>query len=89
MCVVLINQQAKRMRRTILPTAASPTLQSFSILAHKRHDVRKKFTEHKTCVLISSTNLSEIFLILKGTERGIINVNRSSRKVPVILVRFS
>jgi hypothetical protein len=41
------------------------------------------------CVLISPTNLSEIFLIPRKTERDvIINAQRSSCKVAVILVRF-
>jgi hypothetical protein len=41
------------------------------------------------CVFIFCTNLSETFLILRRTERDIIeNVYRSSCKVPFILVRF-
>jgi len=41
------------------------------------------------CVLIFFTNLSEIFLILRRTERDMIkNIYRSSCKVPVIVVRF-
>ena len=41
------------------------------------------------CVLIFSTTfLSETFLILRRIQRDIINVQRSSCKVPVILVRF-
>ena len=31
-----------------------------------------KLTEHKMCVLISSTNLSETFLILRRNERDMI-----------------
>jgi hypothetical protein len=45
--------------------------------------------EHKMCVLILSTTLSETFLILRRIQRDIIiNVHRSSCKVPVIPVRF-
>ena len=31
---------------------ASPALQYFSTLSHKRHDFRKNVIEHKKCVLI-------------------------------------
>jgi len=48
-----------------------PVLQYFSALSHKRHDFRKVI-EHGTCVLIFSTNLSEIFLILSRTERDVV-----------------
>ena len=41
------------------------------------------------CVLISFTNLSGIFLILRRTDRDMIKrVYLSSSKVPAILVRF-
>jgi hypothetical protein len=65
----------------ILPSVACMALRCFSTLPHKRHDSRgKKSVEHKMCVLIFSTILSETFLILRGVERDvIINVQRSSR----------
>ena len=71
----------------ILPSVACPALHYFSVLSHKRHDSRKTVIEYKICVLIVSTILSETFLILKRAERNmIINVYRSSCKVPVILI---
>jgi hypothetical protein len=61
----------------------------FSTLSHKRYNFRGKVTEHKMCVLIFSTTLCETFLILRIIQEDIIiNVYRSSCKVPVILVRF-
>jgi hypothetical protein len=38
--VALRIHNAKRMRRIISPSAASPSLQYFFILSHKRHDFR-------------------------------------------------
>jgi hypothetical protein len=50
---------------------------------------KKKIIEHEIRVLISSTNLSEIFLTLRIIQRAIIiNVLKSSCKVPDIPVRF-
>ena len=46
-------------------------------------------TEYKMCVLIFYTNLFETFLILRRMHEGvIINVHRTSCKIPVLLVRF-
>jgi hypothetical protein len=77
-----------RMRRIILSVVCS-ALQYISTLSHKRHDFCKNVTEHKMCVLITSTTLSETFLILRRTERDMVkNVYRYACKVPVIPVQF-
>jgi hypothetical protein len=87
--VALVIQHAKRMRRVILPSVACLALLYFSTESHKRHDFRKNVIEHKMCVLIFCTNLADIFLILIIIQRDtVINVEVSSCKVSVILVRF-
>ena len=60
----------------------------FSTLSHKQHDFRNNITKQKICMFICSTNLSDIFRILRRIQLDvIINVHRLSDKVPVILVR--
>ena len=55
----------------------------------KRQNFRSKILEHKKCILILSTNLSEIVFILRRIKLYItINTRRSSRKVTVFFVRF-
>jgi hypothetical protein len=76
----------------VLSCVACPALQYFSTFSHNRHDFREKktkVTEHKMCVLIFSTNLSETFLIVPRIGRDIIkNVYRSAAcTVPVIVIR--
>jgi len=40
----------------ILSSVASPALQFFPALSHKRHDFQKEVIEYKTCALIFITN---------------------------------
>ena len=42
-------------RRIILTYVTSLAVSYFSTLSHKRHDFRKKVTEYKMCILISTT----------------------------------
>jgi hypothetical protein len=53
--VALLIQHATRMRHTetsvVVPLAPS----RFSTVSHKRHDFRNNVTEHKMCILTSST----------------------------------
>jgi len=84
---VCVCSHAVCMSHVILSSVASPALQHFSTLTHNQNDVRKKVTEHKKYVFILIQFLSKTFLILRRNERDIINVNGSSHKVMVILVR--
>ena len=52
MFVAVGIQHAMRMRRILLQSVACPGLQYFSTLSHKWHDLMKRVTEHKMCVLI-------------------------------------
>jgi hypothetical protein len=59
----------------ILPSVASPALQYFFILSHKRHDFRKKtLLNIKPVFLYSLQCLTETFLILRITEQGMIKM---------------
>jgi hypothetical protein len=89
-CILtLVTRHAKRICRIISSAVACPALQYFYTLSRKQHDIAKKVIEYKMHVLIFSTTFSETILNLRIIQRdSIINVHRSSCKVPLILVRF-
>ena len=82
-------QHAMHICHIILSSVACPSPQYFSTLSHKWHDFWKKVIRHKICFDFSLQLLSEKFPIRRRTEQDmIINVNWSSGRVPIILVRF-
>jgi hypothetical protein len=88
--VALVMQHAKLMRRIILSSVACPALPYFSTLSHKRHDFQKRKLLNIKCVLSFSKILCEILLILEIIQQYIIiNVLRSSCKVPLLLSDFN
>ena len=57
----------------ILSSVASPSLQYFSTLPHKRHDFwKKEVTEYKICVVIFPTILCGTFHLLLRNGRNMI-----------------
>ena len=73
MFIALDTQHVKHMRCVVLLAVISP-LQNSSIFSHKRHYFRRNVIEHKMCVLIFSTNVSETYLILRRIERVMIKM---------------
>ena len=71
-CVTIGIQRAKRVRRSILSPVIRLDPLYFSTLSYKWHDFRETFIESKICILISATNLSEIFFILRIIKPDII-----------------
>ena len=57
----------------------------FHIISSTARLSDKKIIEREICVLNFSTNLSEIRLILRRTERGMITVHRAARKESLFL----
>jgi hypothetical protein len=84
-CIVVCNLETSRMRRPWPTLGRSDTANSY-----KKHDFRtKNYRTHKMCILISSKDLSKIFLVLRRTPRDtVLNVRRTlcTSKVPVYLV---
>jgi len=84
--VALLIQHAKRMHHIC---TCSLTLLYLSHYLSKDAIFQKKYIEHEVCGEISSTNLSELLLILQRILRNFfINMYWPSCKVPVILVRL-
>ena len=54
MPAALVNQHAKRMRRSILSFVGRLAEPNFSTLSHIRHIFCEKVKEYKLCALISS-----------------------------------
>ena len=92
MCVALVIQHAKLMRCIILSFVTYLDVPFFLHISNGRiFEKKKKVAEHKMCLWRFSIQiLYETFLILRRIQRDIIiNVQRSSCRVPVILIRFS
>jgi hypothetical protein len=82
-------QSASFLRRIVLSSVACPAVPYFSTLSHKQLDLRENLLDTIRVFWFSVQLLSETFLILRRIQRDIIiNVHRSSCKVPVILARF-
>ena len=78
--VALVTQRALHMRHIVLSYVVCLDVPYFSTLSHKWHNFWKKVIEHKMCVLI-------LILRIPVIQRDIvINLHRSSCRVPVILV---
>ena len=88
MFVALGIQHEMRVRHIVICGLSDSTKFVHVISQTARFSKKKKVTEHKMRVVIS-TNLSEIFFTLRRNEQdNIINVYWSSCKVPVIIVRL-
>jgi hypothetical protein len=86
MFLALLIQNAKRMRRIALSSASFPALPYFSKVSHKLHNFSKEILNIKY-VMSFPTSTSEKFLSLRRNQRYfIINMHRSSCKIPIILI---
>jgi len=83
-----VIQHAMHMRRAFICGLSNRII--FSTLSHKRRDFWRKDIEHKMCVLIFSTNLSEkICHSKKDWARKFVHIKTHSSKVSVILSYFN
>jgi hypothetical protein len=88
--VALFSRNAKRLRHFVTYGLSGSII--FSILSHKRRDFpkKKKYIEHKTCVLIFCACMFETLLILRIQRDIIINVDvfmSSTRYSSQILIK--
>jgi hypothetical protein len=86
--VASFTQHATGTCGIILPSVACLAVHYVSTLSHKRHNCWRKLFDIKCMFWFSLQHLSETFLILRIRQDIIMKVNRSSCKVPVILVRI-
>ena len=85
----LVFQDATSMPRIVLSSMVYLAILDFSTLSHKRAwFFFKKLLNIKQEFWFSVQLLFETFLIVRRIQWHILNVNSSSSKVPVILVRF-
>jgi hypothetical protein len=87
--VAFLIQHAKCMCCITLSFVACLVLPRFSTLSHKQHGFWQKFIEHKMCILIFCTTFVWKTSQSRWIQEDIINVYRSSCKVPIILVTFN
>jgi len=86
--IVLVIQQTMIVPFIILPFAARLAQPYLLHYFMNGTFFGKKHIEHKLCVLIFSTNFSEVFLVQRRNQRNVtISVCRSWCKTPVILAR--
>ena len=73
-CALALGIQHEMRRRHIV-ICGLPSFSVFFYIISNRHDFRRiKFTQHKMCVLIFSTNLFETFLIQRIIELDMIKM---------------
>ena len=86
MCVTLVIQHAKRMRRVTCGMSGCITF--FHIISWTARFSEKEIAEREMCIFIFDTKFVS-FLISRSTQRDtIINVCKYSCKMPVIFVIF-